>query len=51
MGQLSKFPYLGINLEFELPQGAENELIFALRAIIIKIWQFFTLIRLISYVN
>ncbi len=34
-----------------LAQGVENELIFVLRVMVIKIWQFFTLIRLISYVN
>ncbi len=59
---LQSFHIWALNLEFEersqscictlfLSQGAQNELIFALRAIIIKIWQFFTLIRLIRYVN
>ncbi len=34
-----------------LPQEVENGFIFALRVMVVKIRQFFTLIRLIGYVN
>ncbi len=59
---LQNFHIWACNLEFEersqgcirtlfLPQSVENDLIFASRAMVIKIWQFFALISLISYVN